>query len=85
MSYDVNILPRAQKQLMKLPREVYERVREALQALADEPRPHGCLKLTGREGWRIRVGKYRVIYEIDDDSRTVTILDIGHRRDVYRE
>ncbi len=85
MSYDVNILPRAQKQLMKLPREVYERVREALQALADEPRPHGCLKLTGREGWRIRVGKYRVIYEIDDDNRTVTILDIGHRRDVYRE
>ncbi|MEN3000905.1 MAG: type II toxin-antitoxin system RelE/ParE family toxin [Armatimonadota bacterium] len=85
MSYTVQILPRAQRQLAKLPAEVYERVRDALRALAEEPRPHGCLKLTGREGWRIRVGNYRVIYEIDDTNRTVTILDIGHRRDVYRE
>jgi mRNA interferase RelE/StbE len=85
MSYTVSILPRAQRQLAKLPSDVYERVRDALRALAEEPRPHGCLKLTGREGWRIRVGQYRVIYEIDDANRTVTILDIGHRRDVYRE
>lgn len=84
MSYTVQILPRAQRQLAKLPAEVYEHVRDALRALAEEPRPHGCLKLTGREGWRIRVGNYRVIYEIDDTNRTVTILDIGHRRDVYR-
>jgi mRNA interferase RelE/StbE len=44
----------------------------------------GCLKLTGREGWRIRVGKYRVIYEIDDKERTITVLHVGLRRDVYR-
>jgi mRNA interferase RelE/StbE len=85
MSYTVSILPRAQRQLAKLPSDVYERVRDALRALANEPRPHGCLKLTGRDGWRIRVGQYRVIYEIDDTNRSVIILDIGHRRDVYRE
>jgi mRNA interferase RelE/StbE len=44
----------------------------------------GCLKLTGREGWRIRVGKYRVIYEIDDKERAITVLHVGLRRDVYR-
>ena len=41
-------------------------------------------KLAGREGWRIRVGNYRVIYEIDDSARQVTILHVGHRKDVYR-
>ncbi len=41
-------------------------------------------KLTGREGWRIRVGQYRVIYEIEDVIRVVTVLDVGHRRDIYR-
>jgi mRNA interferase RelE/StbE len=84
MNYTVQILPRAQKQLSKLPPDVYPRVRDALRELTDSPRPSGCLKLTGREGWRIRIGRYRVIYEIDDTNRTVTILDIGHRREVYR-
>ncbi|OYT73773.1 MAG: type II toxin-antitoxin system mRNA interferase toxin, RelE/StbE family [Armatimonadetes bacterium CP1_7O] len=85
MSYTVQILPRAQRQLAKLPAEVYPRVRDALRALADEPRPVGCRKLVGRAGWRLRVGSYRVIYEIDEEQRTVTILDIGHRREIYRE
>jgi len=44
----------------------------------------GCNRLTGRDGWRIRVGDYRVIYEIDDERQMITILHIGHRRDVYR-
>ncbi|MCS6829072.1 MAG: type II toxin-antitoxin system RelE/ParE family toxin [Armatimonadota bacterium] len=84
MSYSVNILPRAQKQLAKLPQDAYVRVRDALRKLADTPRPTGCLKLAGRDGWRIRVGDYRVIYEIDDANLTVTVLDIGHRGDIYR-
>ena len=44
----------------------------------------GCRKLSGREGWRIRVGSYRVVYEIDDELQVVTVLHVGHRRDVYR-
>ena len=84
MSYSVNILRRAQKELAQLPGGVYERVRDAVRALGQDPRPPACLKLTGREGWRIRAGDFRVIYEIDDKQRTVTVLHVGHRRDVYR-
>lgn len=84
MSYAVNILRRAQRELATLPTDSYTRVRDAIYALGDVPRPPSCLKLSGREGWRIRVGSHRVIYEIDDTQRIVTVLHIGHRRDVYR-
>jgi mRNA interferase RelE/StbE len=83
MSYAVLILRRAQKELADLPKADYERVRDALAALAENPRPTGCKKLTGREGWRIRSGDYRAIYEIDDAQKNVTVLHIGHRRDIY--
>ncbi|MBO1346276.1 MAG: type II toxin-antitoxin system RelE/ParE family toxin [Hormoscilla sp. GUM202] len=69
---------------IELPTLAYARVRDAIFALAEDPRPPGCLKLTNREGWRIRVGDYRVIYEIDDTENIVTILDVDRRRDVYR-
>lgn len=84
MNYKVEILPRAVKQLEKLPAEIYPRVKEALQGLAVEPRPAGCLKLRGREGWRLRIGKYRIVYDIEDGARRVIVLDIGHRREIYR-
>ncbi len=84
MSYNLFILRRAQKELAQLPTDSYQRVREAIRALAQEPRPLGCLKLRGREGWRIRVGGYRVIYEIDDKQQVVTVLHVGHRRSIYR-
>jgi mRNA interferase RelE/StbE len=83
MSYEVLILRRAQKELAALSKIDYERVRNAVAALAERPRPAGCKKLVGREGWRIRLGDYRVIYEIDDAQKKVTVLHIGHRRDVY--
>lgn len=84
MPYALRILRRAQRELAALPSQVYERVRDAIFALDEEPRPAGCLKLAGRDGWRIRAGDYRVLYEIDDRNQVVTILHIGHRRDVYR-
>ncbi len=83
MSYEVLILRRAQKELGGLPKADYGRVRDAVAALADDPRPLGCKKLVGRDGWRIRAGDYRVIYEIDDAAEKITVLHIGHRRDVY--
>jgi mRNA interferase RelE/StbE len=55
-----------------------------MRLLADDPRPTGALKLTGRDGWRLRIGDFRVIYEIDDKQRNITVLHIGHRPDVYR-
>jgi mRNA interferase RelE/StbE len=84
VSYSVFILRRAQRELASLPKEAYEKVKTAISALAESVRPRGCRKLTGREGWRIRAGKYRVIYEIDDQVQTVTVLHVGHRRDIYR-
>ncbi len=83
MSYRVEILRRAAKSLAKLPGRDYERVRDAIRALESEPRPPGCKKLVGRDGWRVRVGRYRVIYEIADVIRVVTVLDVGHRKDIY--
>lgn len=84
MTYTLLILRRAQKELAHLPTSSYERVRDSIRDLAEDQRPQGCLKLTGREGWRIRVGDYRVVYEIDDQKRSVTILHVGHRREIYR-
>ncbi|MCL5281881.1 MAG: type II toxin-antitoxin system RelE/ParE family toxin [Planctomycetes bacterium] len=84
MTYALTILHRAQKELSDLPQEHYVRVRDAIRGLAEKPRPDGSRKLAGRTGWRIRVGSYRVIYEIDDSNHVITILHVGHRRDVYR-
>ncbi len=84
MNYSLFILPRAQKELAQLNAGAFVRVRDAIRELANDPRPSGCLKLTGRDGWRLRVGEFRVVYEIDDEHRLVTVLNVGHRRDVYR-
>jgi mRNA interferase RelE/StbE len=70
--------------LERIAAEPQERILVALEALADSPRPEGCSKLTGRDAWRIRLGDYRVIYEIRDDPRIVTVVVIAHRRDAYR-
>ena len=83
MNYAVSILRRAQKELGQLSSPSFERVCDAIRSLAGNPRPPGCRKLVGRDGWRVRVGDYRVIYEIDDPARTVLVLHVGHRRDIY--
>jgi mRNA interferase RelE/StbE len=84
VTYTVTILRRAQKELSALPQDVYVRIRDSIWKLADEPRPNGSKKLVGRSGWRIRIGAYRVVYEIDDTKHVITVMHIGHRRDVYR-
>lgn len=66
-------------------RKLYRRLREALDALATEPRPHGCAKLSGtKDIYRVRVGDHRMVYQIVDDRLLVLVIDIGHRRDIYR-
>lgn len=81
--YTVLILPSAQKQLSKLPSAIASRIEEKLLELEQDPRPPGCKKLRGRDAWRIRIGDYRAIYEINDDRLIVTVVTIGHRREVY--
>ena len=85
MTYTIEILRSAQKQLSKIERMEQLRIIEAIRKLAENPRPPGCRKLSGRPAWRIRMGSYRVIYEVQDDSLLVLIIDIGHRREIYRK
>jgi len=82
--YSLEIKPSAQKELDELEDPVFARIDTKILALASDPRPAGCKKLKGyKDQWRIRVGDYRVIYIIDDDSKTVTVTHVAHRRDVY--
>jgi mRNA interferase RelE/StbE len=84
MKYTILILPRAKRELAQLPQRAYEQIRDAVRALSLDPRPQGSTKMSGRDAWRLRLGDYRVIYGIDDRLHAVTILHVGHRRDVYR-
>jgi mRNA interferase RelE/StbE len=81
--YTVLILPSAEKQLNKLPNAIATRIEDKMMELEQDPRPPGCKKLRGRYAWRIRIGDYRVIYEINDGQLLVTVITIGHRREVY--
>lgn len=86
MSYTVEISKRASKQLKKLSPEVQERIQIKIDALALEPRPDGVKKLKGREnGYRIRVGDYRILYDVYDDVLLITVVEIGHRSSVYKD
>jgi len=84
LRYELFIERTAQKYLSKISDINQERIIEAIMALCESPRPHGCKKLSGREAWRIRVGNYRIIYEIDDKDRKIQIILVRHRRDIYR-
>ncbi len=84
MSYRILILPRADRELDALPLQQQERVSEAIDRLAENPRPPGCVKMKGVQAWRIRAGDYRVVYEVEDGGKVVRIMQVGHRKDVYR-
>ncbi len=83
--YEILLAKPAERDLKRLSPETFDRILEKIRALADEPRPPGCRKLSGTErDYRIRVGDYRVLYEILDEARAVRVYRAGHRRDVYR-
>ena len=84
MSYELRIKPSAVKELRELQEKDRRRLVARIQALGDDCRPRGCEKLTGGDRYRVRQGVFRVLYELDDESRAVTVFKIGHRRDVYR-
>ena len=82
-NFKVVLSKKAAKQLDKLPELVAEPIFKAIQRLAFNPRPNGHKKLKGRLGFRIRVGNYRVIYEIFDSELIIDVVSLGHRRDIY--
>lgn len=82
--YNLAISKTAQKQLDKLTDNIADLLIEAIQNLAYDPRPQGCKKLKGRDGYRIRKGDYRIIYDIYDNTLTIEIVALGHRKDIYK-
>jgi len=84
MTYRIEVLRAAEKSLRSLDKPARERIEKAIDALAENPRPPGCKKLVNSPAWRIRIGDYRVMYEIHDSVLVVTVIEVGHRREVYR-
>ena len=86
MSYEVQILPKAARQLKALSVEVRQDITLTIQSVANEPRPIGVKKLSGEKDiYRVRVGNYRVLYRIVDKVLVVVVVSVGHRREVYRD
>jgi len=85
MTYSVVFTSKALKELLKIGEPNYSKIRMAIMALVTNPRPVGYKKLSGRDGYRIRQGGYRIIYLIEDNILTVTIVKIAHRKDAYKK
>ena len=82
-SCSVLIKPSAAKELEAIPRKDRLRIVTRIRALADNPRPIGCEKLSGREQYRLRQGRYRIVYSVSDPEQTVLIVKIAHRKEAY--
>lgn len=82
--YEVRILPRAVKDIRRLPQGYSRLVSQQIDELGVEPRSHDSRKLRGRADYRVRVGVYRILYEIDDEEKSVTVYRVKHRREAYR-
>jgi mRNA interferase RelE/StbE len=83
MEYEVNLDPKVLKYLVKINEPFYSAIKTEIYNLAQNPRPNGYKKLKGKQGYRIRVGDYRIIYTIHDKILLVEVINLGHRKDIY--
>lgn len=83
MPFRVTLKKRAIKALTKITEPYYSNIKDAIYGLSHNPRPQGYKKLKGRNGYRIRVADYRIIYEVFDDELLVDVINLGHRKDIY--
>ncbi|GGF19023.1 type II toxin-antitoxin system RelE family toxin [Flavobacterium limi] len=83
MAYNIEFRNKVLKILIKINEPYYSSIKKNIYDLAENPRPNGYKKLKGRPGYRIRVGDYRIIYEIFDDILVIDVIDLGHRKDIY--
>lgn len=85
MRYRLQVVPGGKRDLRALPQDLYPAIRDAISALRTDPRPRGSEKLKDRPGYRVRVGDYRIIYDVDDARQIVMIHRVRHRREIYRD
>jgi len=83
-AYKIYFRESVEKDFSPMPKEDVQKILRRIEALGEDPRPSGCEKLTGRERYRVRQGRYRIFCSIQDEALTVWIVKVGHRKDVYR-
>ena len=83
-AYKVHFKASVEKDFTTIPKKDLKKILKRIQELADNPRPSGCEKLTDQERYRLRQGRYRIVYSIQDDELTVWVVKVGHRKDIYR-
>ncbi len=83
MAYSLSFSRQALKNLEKVNEPYYSNIKTAISNLTQDPRPQGCKKLKGRDGYRIRIANYRVIYDVFDSELIVDVITLGHRKDIY--
>ena len=82
--YKIFFKKSVEKDFNSIPKKDLIKILGRIQALAEDPRPPGCEKLTGQQRYRLRQGRYRILYSIQDDELTVWVVKVGHRKDIYR-
>ena len=83
-AYSLVFKASVQKDFEGIPKKDLRKLLSRIKSLAGEPRPHGCEKLTGQNRYRVRQGRYRIVYAVQDEERTVIVMKVEHRKDVYR-
>jgi len=83
-AYSLFLKESVQKDFYGIPKRDLRKILTLIKSLANDPRPSGCEKLTGQDRYRIRQGRYRIVYAVQDEEHTVTVVKVGHRKDIYR-
>ena len=83
-AYSLFFRESVQKDVDGIPQKSLRKILSRIKSLAGDPRPQGCEKLTGQNRYRVRRGQYRIAYSVQDEERTVIVVKVGHRKDIYR-
>jgi mRNA interferase RelE/StbE len=83
-AYKIYFKKSVEKDFKVIPKKDLLKILERIEALAEDPRPPGCEKLSGQQKYRLRQGRYRILYSVQDDELTIWVVKVGHRKDIYR-
>ena len=83
-AYKIYFKKSVEKDFKVIPKKDLVKILERIEALAEDPLPPGCEKLSGQQKYRLRQGRYRILYSVQDDELTIWVVKVGHRKDIYR-